>query len=370
MKVGIVSVFPPFRGGIAQFNVQLTSALRADGHEPLAVNFSRQYPSWLFPGKSQYSSEPSPELYPALLDSMNPFTWKKVAKHLVDSEVDLVLIPYWTAYLAPALLGLMRHLTDVPVYGLLHNAIPHDAGRWQKALSSRFIRRCDRVVCLSDSVAQDVKVLVPSYPDAHIKRLFHPVYNDFGSAVDQVTARKKLGLGSEEKVLLYFGLIRPYKGLDTLLHAFNQLPEDYRLIVAGEPYMSTDELHRIPSADGKKRIHWDLRFIPTEDIQCYFGAADLVVLPYKSATQSGVTAAAMHFGLPVIASQVGGLADYIEPGVSGELFTPCRADALAGAIEAWFAQQGPTTEATRLRVKKNAAKFSWESFAQGLFSKP
>lgn len=368
MKVGIVSVFPPFRGGIAQFNVQLVSALRADAHELLAVNFSRQYPSWLFPGKSQYSAEQASEVYPAMLDSMNPLTWKKVARHFIDNEVDLVVIPYWTAYLAPALLGVMRHLKDVKIYGLLHNAIPHDAGRWQKAMSSRFIRRCERVICLSDSVAQDVKKLLPSYPDAQITKLFHPVYNDFGNAEERTRARKKLDFRADEKVLLYFGLIRPYKGLDTLLEAFNQLPEDYRLIVAGEPYMSMEELHRIPSADGKKRIHWDLRFIPTEDIQCYFGAADLVVLPYKSATQSGVTAAAMHFGLPVIASKVGGLADYIEPGISGDLFSPFRADALASTIEAWFAAKGQTDDEMRRRVREKAKDFSWESFAQGFFS--
>ena len=361
MKIGIVSVFPPFRGGIARFNTHMVRGLRAAGHEVVPVNYSRQYPSLLFPGKSQYDRLQTSEEMPALLDSIGPKSWKATAKYLKSQAVDWVILPYWTGYLAPSLSGVARNLTGTRVTGLLHNATPHDAGNLQRFLSRQFFNSCTDFVTLSDAVTADVK---RRKGDAEVKTLFHPIYDDGGRTVpvSRADARQALGIDQNKRVLLFFGLIRPYKGLDILLDAFNGLDERYHLIVAGEPYIDLAPLRNIPSPSAKARITWLTRYINDSELPELFGATDAVVLPYRSATQSGVTAHAIHYQRPVIASRVGGLEEYILEGLTGRFADAGSVDSLALAIEAWFSSERSEQSLTNAFHELNE-RMGWQRFS-------
>ncbi len=370
MKVVIVSVFPPFRGGIARFNSHLAAALKAGGHDVFEINFSRQYPSFLFPGKTQYIDGSTHSSIPALLDSINPISWRKTARYVEELNPDRVIIPYWSGYLAPALRGVARRLRQHRVTGLLHNAIPHDAGVVQKQLSLLFFTSCDDFVTLSRSVTDDFKALIEhdeSSKNVRVTTLFHPVYPHSNTSVQRDQARAQFGLSAGCKVLLFFGLIRKYKGLDLLLRAFMELDDSYHLIIAGEAYISLDEMKAGIPETHFSRVHWHSDFIADEDLPLYFGAADLLVLPYRNATQSGVTATALHFNLPIVASNVGGLSEYIDHGVTGLLFEPNDADAIKAAIIEWFAS-GREAEIIESRIGEKRNALSWESFASALIS--
>ena len=338
MKIAIVSVFPPFRGGIARFNTHMVHGLRAANHDVIPVNFSRQYPALLFPGKSQYDRLQTSEDMPALLDSIRPKTWKKTAHYLIEQRVEWVILPYWTGYLAPSLAAVAKNLNGIRVSGLLHNATPHDAGALQRLLSGNFFHACDDFITLSEAVTRDLK---QRRPNATVRTLFHPIYDDGGliKPLPKADARQSLKIDHRKKVLLFFGLIRHYKGLDLLLEAFNALDESYHLIIAGEPYIDLSPLRKIPSKSAIDRISWVTRYINDSELPELFGAADAVVLPYRSATQSGVTAHAIHFQRPVIASRVGGLEEYILDGWTGCFAEPGNSDDLRRAIEHWFSAE-------------------------------
>lgn len=362
MKIAIISVFPPYRGGIAQFNEQLARTLVFQGHEVLKVNFKRQYPNILFPGKSQFVEHAIHATdTPALLDSIAPRSWKKTAKFVLSQEVDLVILPYWSGYLAPALAGVMNHLKDTRVKCLIHNATPHDANPLQKLMNRGFYKRGNNFIALSESVANDLTRLAPH---GKVTELFHPIYDHFGAKMDPTDAKRQLNIDPAKKTLLFFGLLRPYKGLDTLLKAFKTLPNDYQLLIAGEAYERTKTYDALITDDIRSRIAWKNEFIPDEEMPMWFSAADALVLPYKSATQSGVTAAALHFDIPIIASNVGGLSEYIEQGKSGMLVERYTEPiAFQRVIEGWFRENKPRTEvsATIAEIKE---KLSWPRFAE------
>lgn len=362
MKIAIISVFPPYRGGIAQFNEQLARTLVFQGHEVLKVNFKRQYPNILFPGKSQFIEHAIHATdTPALLDSIAPRSWKKTAKFVLSQEVDLAILPYWSGYLAPALAGVMNHLKDTRITCLIHNATPHDANPLQKLMSRGFYKRGNNFIALSESVANDLTRLAPH---GKVTKLFHPIYDHFGAKMDPTDAKRQLNIDPAKKTLLFFGLLRPYKGLDTLLKAFKTLPNDYQLLIAGEAYERTKTYDALITDDIRSRIAWKNEFIPDEEMPMWFSAADALVLPYKSATQSGVTAAALHFNIPIIASNVGGLSEYIEQGKSGMLVERYTEPiAFQRVIEGWFRENKPRTEvsATIAEIKE---KLSWPRFAE------
>lgn len=362
MKIAIISVFPPYRGGIAQFNEQLARTLVSQGHEVVKVNFKRQYPNILFPGKTQFIEHAIHATdTPAMLDSIAPRTWKKTAKYVMARQVDLVVIPYWSGYLGPALAGVMSHLKNVPVKCLVHNATPHDASALQKLMSRGFFKHGKEFIALSESVAKEVN---RKASHGKVIELFHPIYDHFGAKMDVTEAKHQLNIDPSKKTLLFFGLLRKYKGLDTLLKAFSQLPEDYQLLIAGEAYENTSTYEALITDNMRPRITWKNEFIPDEEMPLWFSAADALVLPYKSATQSGVTAAALHFDIPIIASNVGGLSEYIEHGKSGMLVEQYTEPiAFQRIIEAWFRENTSQAEvlATISGIKQ---RLSWQRFAE------
>lgn len=359
MRLGIVSTFPPYRGGIAQFNESMAQALEGLGHDVVRLTWSRQYPSMLFPGTSQWEPDKGPEdlLCPAVLDSINPVTWRRVGKSLVtEHQVDIVILPFWHAALAPALTGVAKaakHL-GATVWSVMHNATSHDAKPWDRWLTAAFIRAVDHHFTLSQPVHDALGI-----PSA--TNLFHPLHNQLIPSTSKAEARRQLDLPRDKTVHLFFGLIRPYKGLDVLLKALAQTGDEHVLVIAGECYGKWEPYEEMIESLGlRDRVVVHNEFIEDKLVPLFMAATDLVVLPYKTASQSGVTALALHHNLRVVASDVGDLASSIVPELTGRLVPPNDANALSKAMtEPWLAQPQDVQDAFK-QVKQ---RLSWPSFA-------
>ena len=366
MRIAVLSVFSPYRGGIAQFNQSMCAAFESEGHEVVKVNFSRQYPQLLFPGKSQFEgSEKAMEN--ALLDSINPLSWNRTARFISNFEPDLLVVPFWQPLLLPALTATIKsakaQIPQMRVIGLLHNATSHESQFFAAYLIRKYLRNLDSAWTLSAAVAAHPLVVGNL---TRVQKLFHPVYTHFPALQDKAEARLKLNLPATgtAHVLLFFGLIRGYKGLDVLMQAMPMLrglDKPVHLLIAGECYEDWSKYERlIRDAKIQDETHVHRSFIENTDVPMFFGAADLVCLPYRSASQSGVTAIAIQYGKPVVASAVGGLTEYFEGNSLGTLCEPNDPNALAEAVRKQLAQP-------RLAVKEVESvqqRFSWQSFAR------
>lgn len=362
MKIALFSVFYPYRGGIAQFSAMLFRALEKE-HNPEAFTFSRQYPGLLFPGSSQYVLESDKvDEIPAkrILDSVNPFSFRTAAKKINKTNPDLFISQYWMTFFGPSTGGLQKNLSPgMKRISILHNVIPHEKRFFDAYANRSFLKHNEGFVVLSDAVLKD---LLSINPNAKYLRIDHPVYNHFGEKIDKKTALAKLSLKEGKKYLLFFGFIRKYKGLDLLLEALANLPEDYELIVAGEIYGSFDSYQEI--IDHSKigsRIHLFNNYIPDDEVTTYFSAADLCVLPYKSATQSGITAIAHHFDLPIVATNVGGLKETIQNGKTGYV-VESNVNDISGAIQKAFVSDNLDEFSENISIQKK--ENSWENFAK------
>ena len=363
MKIAFLSVFYPYRGGIAQFNAQLLEALGRE-HEVRAFNFTRQYPGFLFPGQTQYvtpQDKATPVESTRLLDSANPLTWRKTGKAILRWNPDIMVFSYWNSYFVPSLLPVAKMMRrhGVCTVTVVHNAIPHEPKPYDKPLARRFFRQSDILVSMCDAVTADIRSLCPH---ARIVQWPHPVYDHFGEKMDRMEARQALGIDAQKRTLLFFGLIREYKGLDLLIDAMPLLGPGYQLVIAGESYGSFDKYKEQIAVSGcADRIHVFTRYIDDAEVPRFFSAADLCVLPYRSATQSGITAIALHFEVPLVATPVGGLAESIErPGI-GLMAEGISARDLATAIERIW-EKGPDFYAERISHYKK--DLSWDVFAR------
>ena len=360
MRLGIVSTFPPYRGGIAQFNAAMCKALEAKGHQVKCVTWARQYPKFLFPGKTQW--EPGKDLgdatMPAVLDSVRPFTWKETGRYF--SDVELLILPFWHAALAPALAGVARSARSnhgPRIWALMHNASSHDGSPIHRFLSQSFLRQVDHVVTLSEPVSAALHTWNPS-------TLFHPLYDHFGPAPSVSESRRQLGLTESDTVHLFFGLIRPYKGLDVLIRALALLPTEHKLVIAGECYGTWDVYADLIEQLGlKDRVELHIEFIEDKLVPLYFKAADHVVLPYKEASQSGVTALALHHEVKVVASDVGDLRKTVVPELTGRLVHPNSPEDLALAMSQPWTAQYVDVQGAFAKVK---ARLSWSAWADQL----
>lgn len=333
MRIAFLSTFYPFRGGIAQFNAALYRALEKE-HEVKAFNFSLQYPSILFPGKTQLvdkddAADPIPT--ERILNSISPLSYRKTAKAIEQFNPDLLVIGYWMPFMAPSLGYVAKRLSkQCKVVSIVHNAIPHEKSVLDKTLSNYFFSRNNSFIALSDAVKLDI---LESYPEAQVKTILHPSYAHFGSLIPRVYAMLKLGLDKTKKYLLFFGIIRDYKGLDTLLAALPFLDKNIHLIIAGEVYGSFSKYQQIIEKHKlQDRVHQFDQYISDSEVHLYFSVAECCVLPYKSATQSGITAIAHHFNVPVVASNVGGLSEFIHDAENGYLIDDCTPEKLAETI--------------------------------------
>ena len=386
MKIILLGTSWPFRGGLATFNERLAKQFMAEGHDVEIWTFTLQYPSFLFPGKTQYSNEPAPEgiAIRRELNSCNPFNWIRVGKAIKKAAPDLLICCYWMSFFAPAY-GLISHMAKkngkTKCVALVHNMIPHEPNILDKLFAPYFIKSQDGFVALSESVVKDIekveslKFLSPSENDLKVWKVErpktfspHPIYDHYGERMTKKEACAALGLDDKNGYMLFFGLVRAYKGLDVLLDAFglikDQLPT-VQLIIAGEFYEDEEKYRAQIAANGlKERVLLRNEFIPDADLRKYFGAADLIVQPYKTATQSGVTQVAFHFERPMLVTNVGGLGEIVHDHKMGYACVP-NAEAIAADIVDYF--QNKRQEAYTAYLQKEKTKYAWSNMARAFY---
>lgn len=366
MKIAILSCFYPYRGGISQFNACLYGEL-SKTHIVKAFNFKRQYPEFLFPGKTQYvtkDDEAVPVESVSLLDTANPFSYVSTYRQIRAWEPDVLIVRYWMSYFAPSLGYITRRMTKhCKVISILDNVVPHEQRFFDTPLTKYFLSGSDGSVTLCEAVSKD---LLRLRPDAEFRVIQHPLYSHFGERIPREEASRKLGLDPKRKTILFFGLIRLYKGLDILLEAFEKLPEDYQLIIAGEPYGSFDRYQKIIDRIAKpERIHMSLKYIKDSEVSVFFSAADIAVLPYRSATQSGISSVAYHFEVPMIVTDVGGLKETVGDTGTGIVAPECTPQAIMHEIERYFAEP-QLKQSFITNIRKEKERLSWKSFSEQL----
>jgi len=370
MKVIIIGPAYPLRGGLATYNERLARAFQAAGDEVRLVTFSLQYPDFLFPGQTQFSTEagPSDLDIEVSLNSVNPLSWLAVGRRLRHERPDLVIFRFWLPFMGPALgtvARLVRGNGHTRVVAITDNVIPHEKRPGDGPLTRYFLSACDGFVTMSRAVLADLQRLGFGSQPALYRP--HPLYDNFGPALPKTKALATLQLDPAYRYILFFGFIRAYKGLDILLEALADarvaaLP--VKLLIAGEFYEDAAPYEAlIKKYDLENRLVRATDFIPNERVAAYFSAADLVVQPYKNATQSGVSQVAYHFGRPMLVTDVGGLAELIPAGVVGYVVLPTPA-AIAGALVDFYAHDREETLAAG--VRQEAKKFSWEVMVAAL----
>ncbi|TNE53766.1 MAG: glycosyltransferase [Bacteroidetes bacterium] len=366
MKIAFLSTFYPFRGGISQFNGLIYRELEKH-HQVQAYSFTRQYPNILFPGKTQYVTEKDTvDRIPTkrVLDTINPFSYLKTAREIRKFAPDLFLSRYWMPFFAPSHGFVAGRMKSAVRIAILDNVIPHEQRFFDGPLNRYFLKRFDGFVVMSDAVMKD---LLSIRPNAPYLRIDHPSYSQFGERKDAQKAKELLGLSQEKKILLFFGIIRDYKGLGVLLDAFAKLDESYHLVIAGESYGSFEKYQKQMDVLGVgDRISLFNEYIPEDEVSNYFSAADVCVLPYLSATQSGITAIAHHFGVPVIVTDVGGLKETVLHEETGLVIEKPDATILAGAIQRYYAEE--FKERFSKRLLENQEEDPWDHFVGELLN--
>ncbi|MBS1783321.1 MAG: glycosyltransferase [Bacteroidetes bacterium] len=367
-KIIIIGSAHPLRGGgIATFNERMAEVLQQQGYDVIIYSFSLQYPSFLFPGKSQFTDEPAPSNLNirSVINSINPFNWLWIGKELKKLKPDVVIVRYWLPFMGPCLGTILRSVKKnkhTKIICIADNIIPHEHRPGDKLFTQYFIKPVDAFVSMSRDVLKDLKTFTDK-PSAYTP---HPLYDNYGEPVSKQEACTKLRLDAEKKYLLFFGFIRKYKGLDLLLEALkdDRLKQlGIELIIAGEFYENPHEYDAQFQAISN-RVKMFTQFIPNDEVRYYFGAADLVVQPYRTATQSGITQVAYHFEKPMIVTRVGGLQEVVPDGKVGFVAEP-NASSIADAIVQFFENPIPQIEENMALEKK---KYSWEVFIEQLMS--
>lgn len=355
---------------MSTFNERLANAFMSEGHQVIIYTFSLQYPSFLFPGTSQYSTEAAPANLniKVLINSVNPFNWIAVGNKIRKEMADLIVVRYWLPFMGPCFGTILRiakrnHFSKVVC--IADNIIPHEKRAGDKVFTKYFIKPVDAFITLSEKVLQDLTQFNTKKPARYIP---HPLYDNFGDMISKDNARKILGIDATDKIILFFGFIRKYKGLDLLLEAMALLRYKIpalKLIIAGEFYDDKKSYEEQMDALGiRDQLILKTTFIPDSEIKNYMCASDLVVQPYRTATQSGVTPLAYHFEIPMLVTNVGGLAAMVPHGKVGLVADP-TASSIATNIELFF-EKGEAHFLPALREEKK--KYSWEIMVNGIFN--
>ena len=377
-KIIIIGPAYPLRGGgISTFNERLAKEFIDEGFDTTIYTFSYQYPSFLFPGKTQYSSEDAPAGIPIKIkiNSINPFNWIAVGNELKTLKPDIIVVRYWLPFMGPCLGTILRkvkknHFTKVIC--IADNVLPHEKRPADKLFTRYFIPPVDGFITMSEKVLQDLKQFAKNKPAELVP---HPLYDNFGPAISKEEARKKLGIDLNDKIILFFGFIRKYKGLDILLNAFKLVIEQQnsenheegrlKLLIAGEFYedeKNYEILLNDPVIKNKLILH--TQFIPNSDVKFFLCSADCVIQPYRSATQSGVTPLAYHFEKPMIVTNVGGLPSLVPDKKVGLVAEP-NAESIANKIIEYF-RLGENYFLPQLLVEKK--KYSWEKMVHAILN--
>lgn len=363
MRICVVGPTYPHRGGIAHYTSLLSRALR-DEYQVKVVSFKRLYPGFLFPGKTQFDTSGAPidsEAEP-IIDSMNPLTWSLAARAVRSFNPDLVLFQWWHPFFAPALGFIAKRLRrSAKTVFLCHNVVPHESGGYTRKLTRFAFQHGDAFIVHSE---EDKANLLAMFPEAQVARTFHPTYDVFNTGGwDRDACRAELGVSGN--VILFFGLVRKYKGLTHLIQAMPRVLEqiDASLLIVGEFYDDkTSYVNQIEELKLTDKVRVIDSYVPNEEVGKYFVAADVVALPYVSATQSGIVQIAYGFGKPVIATSVGGLPEVIEDGKTGFLVPPEDPDALADCIVSFF-RTADRDELAR-NISKRTDDFSWRKMVE------
>ena len=358
----IVGPAHPYRGGIASFNERMAKEFQSQGWKVTLVTFTLQYPSFLFPGKDQMHDGPAPtnlKIY-RKLNSINPISWFRTASFVKSLEPDLVITHFWHPYLGPALGQVLKNAGGKNI-SIVHNLFPHERKFGDHGLIKKFIANTEKYIALSKKVEDDLKALAS---EEHILRTPHPVYDNYGAKLDKKEALQHLGLSADHEYILFFGLIRAYKGLDLLLDAYANFCEGnkkVKLLIAGEFYDKQDKyLDQINRLGIKDSIILHDHFIPNDQVKYYFSACDLVAQTYHRATQSGIMQIAIQFEKPLLVTDVGGLSEIIEDQKHGYI-TEVNSEAITEALKDFFSDEKKReTFANNLSSLKEA--YSWPSF--------
>lgn len=358
MKILLAGPVYPLRGGIASFTERLAIAFQDAGDDVEVLSFSLQYPSFLFPGKTQYTDKTPPPLkIRTKLNSVNPLNWIRNGLKVRKQNYDLIILMYWMPFISPCL-GTFARVAGkkTPRIAQLHNMIPHEKNFLDRWFSKYFVGAIDAFVALSDSVLDDLEMFDKNKPR---KLNPHPVYDTFGKLHNKEEARKKLNLDPDLPVVLFFGFVRKYKGLDLLLEAAGDegvCKKNIQIVIAGEFYDDPGEYQSIIEKYQLDNVIIRDQFIPDEEVSLYFSASDLTVQPYRSATQSGVTQIAYHFEKPMLVTNVGGLSEIVPHGKAGYAVDP-DPKAIAHAINDFYDHQREKEMVENVRREKE--KYSW-----------
>ena len=367
MKITILGSAHPLRGGLAAYNERLAREFMYEKDEVTIETFSLQYPEFLFPGTTQYSSLPKPAdlTIHVTVNSINPFNWIKTGLKIKRQRPDILVVKFWLPFMAPCLgtiCRIVRRNQHTRIISILDNIIPHEKRIGDTFFTKYFVNSVDAFIAMSDSVYNDLSVFDQTKP-----RLLnpHPLFDNYGEAVDKISAIQKLNLDTSKKYLLFFGLIRDYKGLDIVLKAMatEQLRNsDIQLIVAGEYYSNREEYEQlIRELAIKNKVELHTRFIPDDEVYLYFCAADMVVQPYKHATQSGVTQICYHFNKPMLVTNVGGLPEIVPDNKVGFVVAPDE-QSVANAILRFYNEEKEQEFVQNIQEEKK--KYSWKVMAE------
>ena len=363
-SVVIIGPAHPLRGGLASYDERLAKAFMDTGYKTTIYTFFYQYPSFLFPGTTQYSMEPAPEniSIKVKINSVNPFNWLSVGNELKKLSPDIIVVRYWLPFMGPCLGTILRRVKrnhHTKVICIADNIFPHEKRPGDTSFTKYFLKPIDGFITMSEKVLTDLHQFAKGKPSQFVP---HPLYDNFGEKISKHTARKKLGINIEDKVILFFGFIRKYKGLDILLNAMKLLNQNssnqkIKLLIAGEFYEDEKNYTALlndPLINDNLIIHTE--FISDSMVKYYLCAADCVVQPYRNATQSGVTPLAYHFEIPMIVTNVGGLPSLV-PDKKVGLVAESNAESIAEKVKEYF-DLGEEFFIPHLREEKK--KYSWE----------
>ena len=361
MKIALIGPFPPYRGGISMFNYSLAKELQKH-HEIFKISFSLQYPKYFFPGKSQKSSFQDNDII-EIINSINPFSWIKTANYINKISPDVIIFQYWLPFFAPAFTSIAKKIKKTCKSKIIvncNNIVPHEPRKIDSILTRNFFKHCDSFIVMSETVEKD---LLDINSQSIYKKTPHPIYDLFGKSISKEKARKYLKIG-DEKLILNFGLVRKYKGLDILIQSAKILKKQlnqFKIMVVGECYDNQSEYIQMAKENNVEDvIDFTFEFIPNENVKYFFCASDLVVLPYRTATQSGIIPIAYHFNMPVVASNVGGLPENIQNNETGIICEPSP-ESIANGIINYFDSDLFIYKENIEQYKK---QYTWKTFAK------
>ena len=369
-NVVIIGPAFPLRGGLATFNERLARQFIQQAFDTKIYTFSLQYPGFLFPGTTQYSDSPAPADLDikVCINSVLPTNWLKIGLELKILNPDFIVVRYWLPVMGPCLgtiLRIVKKNKHTKIVCIADNIIPHEKRKGDNLFTKYFIKPVDAFIVMSEKVMSDLKQFDKTKP---VKLIPHPLYDNFGEKIDKKLARKNIGIQGGEKIMLFFGFIRKYKGLDILLDALALIKKEntstsFKVLIAGEFYEDRKPFDaQIARLGLENMLILRTDFISDDEVRNYFCAADVVIQPYRNATQSGVTPLAYHFEIPMIVTNVGGLPALVPDGKVGLVAEP-NATSIAKKITEYFIKD---ENVFIENLKEEKKKFSWKKMVDAV----